>query len=155
MLLLSLSGAVAVGRQIFGENNLGIAFSGVDCLGNEGNLTSCPRSDSTECSTEVNDAGVVCQGMYVRTSSKLVLWWVCKMIALLASVYNISSGHQLHPACMYTHTSVTVLYTFITCAILKYFLVCSQVITRFCSGILLYTVHYVLWFHSSKCDPFT
>ena len=60
------SGAIAVTSQLFGEESLPTHITNVDCIGSEQSLLECNSTSANSdfsCSSERDDAGVVCQGI--------------------------------------------------------------------------------------------
>ena len=56
-------GAIAVGSQLFGEETLPILITNINCSGTEQSLLNCIHDAGSTCTTERDDAGVVCQGL--------------------------------------------------------------------------------------------
>ena len=56
-------GAIAVGSQLFGEGTRPILIANINCSGTEQSLLNCMHNTGSTCTTERDDAGVVCQGL--------------------------------------------------------------------------------------------
>ena len=56
-------GAIAVGSQFFGEGTRPILITNINCSGTEQSLLNCMHNNGSTCTTERDDAGVVCQGL--------------------------------------------------------------------------------------------
>ena len=56
-------GSIAVRSQYFGEGTLPILINNINCSGTERSLLNCMHNTGGTCTTEMNDAGVVCQGL--------------------------------------------------------------------------------------------
>lgn len=56
-------GAIGVTRQFYSETSLDVFLSGVNCFGKEKQLVECSfiRRPLAQCTSELNDAGIVCQ----------------------------------------------------------------------------------------------
>lgn len=64
----SVSGAMAVHRaaSIYGQASGSILISDVRCSGSESRLIDCSRIDHHECTENLEEAGVMCQGKYAN-----------------------------------------------------------------------------------------
>ena len=60
---LTNPGAIAVGSQLFGEGTRPIVITNINCSGTEQSLLNCMHNTGSTCTTERDDAGVVCQGL--------------------------------------------------------------------------------------------
>ena len=59
------TGAVAVINEQFSDADVSILLSGVNCIGSELSILTCPNStDSQPFCEAVEDAAAVCQGVY-------------------------------------------------------------------------------------------
>ena len=56
--------AVAFSNAHFGASTGPVFLDGVDCIGNENNLTGCSQSSFVSCYSSHRGAGVRCQGTY-------------------------------------------------------------------------------------------
>ena len=56
-------GAIAVRSQLFGEETLPMLITNINCSGTEQSLLNCIHDTGSTCTTERDDAGVVCQGL--------------------------------------------------------------------------------------------
>ena len=58
------AGAVAVSSQYYGESVLPMVISDMNCTGSEDNLMECQSETDLIMCGPLEDAGVVCQGVY-------------------------------------------------------------------------------------------